>query len=112
MIALREKLIKIGAEVMTHSRCVIFQMAEVAVPYALFAAILEWIRWFGVRPPLMRRMGVSPLGERHGDPSQGLVGATAGERLPQHSEQRKRVRFGVQTRALSSDSPHLVEIGQ
>ena len=40
---LREKLIKIGAKVVTHSRYVILQMAEVAVPRALFAGILDRI---------------------------------------------------------------------
>ena len=52
---MRERLIKIGAKVMTHSRYVIFQMAEVAVPRELFAAILERIQWFGVPPPLVQR---------------------------------------------------------
>jgi hypothetical protein len=32
MTTLREKLIKIGAKVVAHSRYVFFQMAEVAVP--------------------------------------------------------------------------------
>ena len=32
LTTLREKLIKIGAKVVAHSRYVIFQMAEVAVP--------------------------------------------------------------------------------
>ncbi len=41
---LREKLIKIGAKVISHSRYVIFQMAEVAVPRALFCEILNRIR--------------------------------------------------------------------
>jgi hypothetical protein len=36
----REKLIKIGAEVVRHAKAVTFQLAEVAVPRALFAAIL------------------------------------------------------------------------
>jgi hypothetical protein len=49
---LREKLIKIGAKVVTHSGYVIFQMAEVAVPRELFAAILDRIQRFGVPPPL------------------------------------------------------------
>ena len=40
---LREKLIKIGAKVVTHARYVIFQLAEVAVPKLLFRAILERI---------------------------------------------------------------------
>ena len=40
----REKLIKIGAKVIKHSRYVIFQMAEVMVSKALFREILERIR--------------------------------------------------------------------
>ncbi len=44
LTTLREKLIKIGAKVVTHSRYIIFQMAEVAVPKRLFRAILERIR--------------------------------------------------------------------
>ncbi len=44
LTTLREKLIKIGAKVVTHSRYVIFQVAEVAVPKRLFRTILERIR--------------------------------------------------------------------
>jgi hypothetical protein len=40
LTTLREKLVKIGAKVVTHSKYVIFQLAEVAVPRKLFAAIL------------------------------------------------------------------------
>jgi len=43
MTTLREKLIKIGAKVVRHSKYVTFQLAEVAVPRKLFAAILERI---------------------------------------------------------------------
>ncbi len=57
LTTLREKLIKIGAKVVTHSRYVIFQMAEVTVPHELFAAILERIQRFGVPPPLVQRGG-------------------------------------------------------
>jgi len=41
---LRDKLIKIRAGVVSHSRYVIFQMAEVAVPRILFREILDRIR--------------------------------------------------------------------
>ncbi len=41
---LRDKLVKIGAKVISHSRYVIFQMAEVAVPQILFREILDRIR--------------------------------------------------------------------
>jgi hypothetical protein len=40
---LREKLVKIGARIVRHGRYVAFQLAEVAVPRALFAAILRRI---------------------------------------------------------------------
>ncbi len=39
-------LIKIGPKVVLHSKYVTFQMAEVAVPRELFAAILERIQRF------------------------------------------------------------------
>ena len=44
LTTLREKLIKIGAKVVTHARYVIFQMAEVAVSRKVFAAILARLR--------------------------------------------------------------------
>jgi Transposase DDE domain group 1 len=43
LTTLREKLIKIGAKVVNHGRYVAFQMAEVAIPRKLFAAIIERI---------------------------------------------------------------------
>jgi hypothetical protein len=43
LTTLREKLVKIGAKVTRHSNYVTFQLAEVAVPRQLFAAILERI---------------------------------------------------------------------
>jgi hypothetical protein len=49
MTTLREKLIKIGAKVIGHARCVDFQMAEVAIPRNLFAKILRMIA--ELRPP-------------------------------------------------------------
>jgi hypothetical protein len=55
LTTLREKLIKIGAKVVRHARYVTFQLAEVAVPRELFAAILERIQRFGVPPPLVQR---------------------------------------------------------
>src|SRR3712207_739852 len=39
LTTLREKLVKIGAKVVSHGRYVTFQMAEVAVPRRLFAAV-------------------------------------------------------------------------
>ena len=49
---MREKLIKIGAKVIRHGRFVVFQMAEVAVPRQMFAAILTLIAWLRVPPEL------------------------------------------------------------
>ena len=49
--ALGEKLVKIGAEVVSHGRYVIFQMAEVAVPRGLFWEILRLIDKLRLRPP-------------------------------------------------------------
>src|SRR5262245_39022584 len=43
LTTLRVKLIKIGAKVVHHARAVTFQLAEVAVPRALFAAVLARI---------------------------------------------------------------------
>jgi hypothetical protein len=38
-----EKLIKIGAKVVSHGRYVTFQMAEVAVPHRMFGEILSLV---------------------------------------------------------------------
>jgi Transposase DDE domain group 1 len=43
MTSLREKLVKIGAKVVSHGRYVTFQLAEVAVPRQMFADILSLI---------------------------------------------------------------------
>src|ERR1700726_2094336 len=43
LTSLREKLIKIGAKVVSHGRYITFQMAEVAVPRQTFADILRLI---------------------------------------------------------------------
>jgi hypothetical protein len=43
LTSLREKLIKIGAKVVSHGRHVTFQMAEVAVPRQMFVDILMLI---------------------------------------------------------------------
>ena len=55
LTTLREKLIKIGAKVVRRAKYVTFQMAEVAVPRELFAAILDHIQRFGGPPPLVQR---------------------------------------------------------
>jgi hypothetical protein len=50
LTTLREKLVKIGARIVRHGRYVVFQLAEVAVPRALFAEILRRIAWLRPRP--------------------------------------------------------------
>jgi hypothetical protein len=49
LTSLKEKLIKIGAKVVSHGRYVTFQLAEVAVPRQMFAEILSLIA--RLRPP-------------------------------------------------------------
>jgi Transposase DDE domain group 1 len=43
LTTLREKLVKIGAKVVSHAKYIVFQLAEVAVPRQLFAALLTRI---------------------------------------------------------------------
>jgi Transposase DDE domain group 1 len=43
LTSLKEKLIKIGAKVVSHGRYIAFQMAEVAISRHLFADILRLI---------------------------------------------------------------------
>jgi len=49
LTTLREKVVKIGAKIVSHGRYAIVQMAEVAVPRELFARILDRIAL--LRPP-------------------------------------------------------------
>jgi hypothetical protein len=51
LTTLRGKLVKIGARIVRHGRYVVFQLAEVAVPRALFAGILRRIDDLRPRPP-------------------------------------------------------------
>ena len=57
LTTLREKLVKIGAKVMRHSKYVTFQLAEVAVTRNLFAAILDRIERLALPPPVVDRCG-------------------------------------------------------
>ncbi len=50
LTSLREKLIKIGAKVVSHGRYVVFQMAEVAVPLQMFQNVLSPIVRLRVPP--------------------------------------------------------------
>ena len=49
--SLKEKLIKIGAKVISHGRSIAFQMAEVAIPRHLFQEILQLIAELRPQPP-------------------------------------------------------------
>jgi hypothetical protein len=51
LTTLRKKLIKIGAKVVSHGRYVACQMAEIAIPRTLFAALIERITTLRT-PPL------------------------------------------------------------
>ena len=50
LTTLREKLIRIGAKVVQHARYVSFQLAQVAIPRPLFAAILRRIERLRLSP--------------------------------------------------------------
>ncbi len=50
LTSLREKLIEIGAKVVSHGRYVTFQLAEVGVPRQMFADILSLIAWLRAPP--------------------------------------------------------------
>jgi DDE family transposase len=50
LTSLREKLVKIGAKVVSHGRYVTFQLAEVAVPRQMFADILSLIARLRAQP--------------------------------------------------------------
>ena len=49
LTSLRERLIKTGARLVGHARYAVFQMAEAALPRAVFAGILDLIN--GLRQP-------------------------------------------------------------
>jgi hypothetical protein len=53
LTTLREKLIKIGAKVTRHSKCVTFQLTDVAVTRNLYAAILDRTAQLTMPPPVV-----------------------------------------------------------
>ena len=54
LTTLKEKLVKIGAKVTRNAKYVTFQLAEVAVPQKIFAAILKRIARLGQSPARCR----------------------------------------------------------
>ena len=51
LTTLKEKLIKIGAKVVSHGRYIVFQMAEVAIPRQMIQEILQLIAELRLLPP-------------------------------------------------------------
>ena len=51
LTSLKDKLIKIGAKVVSHGRYVLFQTAEVAIPRQMFQEILRLIAELRPQPP-------------------------------------------------------------
>jgi len=77
LTSLREKLIKIGAKVVSHSRYVTFQLAEVAVSRQMFADILLLIARLGRHLHQHEKPAEANAGgdERKGMPRCGRSGA-------------------------------------
>ena len=65
LTSLKEKLIKIGAKVVSHGRYVAFQMAEVAMPRQLFQEILRQVQPTGRACPKARGNGQISLFDCH-----------------------------------------------
>jgi hypothetical protein len=51
LTSLKEKLSKIGANIVSHGRYVTFQMAEIAIPRQMFQEILRLIAELRPQPP-------------------------------------------------------------
>ena len=51
LTSLKEKLIKIGAKIVSHGCYVTFQMAEVAIPRYMFQEVLRLIAELRPKPP-------------------------------------------------------------
>jgi len=67
LTSLGEKLVKIGANVVSHGRYVIFQMAEIAVPRELFGEMLRLIDGLRPRPAPAQEPGWSGVSSRPED---------------------------------------------
>jgi hypothetical protein len=71
--SLKEKLIKIGAKVISHGRTVAFQMAEVAISRQMFQEILRLIAELRPKPPRNSGRFAEILRRYHGGILQGPV---------------------------------------
>ena len=109
LTTLRKKLIKIGAKVVSHSRYVTFQLAEVAVPKELFRKILSLID--GLRPaplpPWRRLIQVHPS-----RPTGQICAAQVGVRPPHAKWSRGRVSHRQISPIESAPQPIVAAQGQ
>jgi hypothetical protein len=90
LTSLREKLIKIGAKVVSHSRYVTFQLAEVAVSRQMFADILLLIARLG------RHL------HQHEKPAEANAGGDERKGMPRCGRSGARQRFSAVKRRLRS----------
>ena len=100
---MREKLTKIGAKIVRHGRYVTFQLAEVAIPKALFAEILRRID--GLRPPPLAAMtGLDP--DEPGPSARTRV-CGVGRVRPQRAKWPLKTAFDRQIRPMNRRQRHV-----
>jgi hypothetical protein len=101
LTSLREKLIKIGAKVVSHGRYAIFQIAEVAVPRQMFQEILSLIR-----PPAgAARAGMKALWVRKGRDRRWEKCVLMKAKPPSSNARRTAtLRFGRRQRAFADET--------
>ena len=116
LTSLREKLIKIGAKVVSHGRYVTFQLAEVAVPRQMFADILSLIARLRAPPRPHERLEVKKATDNDGEvrPDQGKTTSSGAARpsyspfwLPRGRINRISLRRGLQRQSIRSDGPEI-----
>jgi hypothetical protein len=97
LTSLKKKLMKISAKAVSHRHYVKFQMAEVAVPWVLFAEILSLIGRLRAPPGVgMRKPGQGserPTGELRPEESAGARGAFALSSTLNHCQSARNSRY-------------------
>ena len=91
LTTLREKLVKIGARIVRHGRYVVFQLAEVAVPRALFAEILRRIERGSAKAAAA--LGMSIESDERRQPDRRGVSMIDGEPLQGAPKRRSRAQW-------------------
>lgn len=90
--SLKEKLIKIGAKVVSHGRYVAFQVAEVAIPRKIFQEILQLIAELRPKPPPAPAIVEKPEMREHSHQVGGSSGESrltyVGEGISMHNSTR------------------------